>query len=85
MQYYIYLIIEEKNIPLVRQQGFWVVTGLCIYVAVNFFIFLFWGYLSVKMMSFALGIWDMHNISFIFFCILIAVQFILENKKPIAQ
>lgn len=82
MQYFIYLIIEEKNIRLVHQPGFWVVTGLSIYVASCFFIFLFWEYLSVKMRQFALGIWDIHNIAFIIFCTLIAIQFLLEHKKP---
>lgn len=81
MQYYIYLIIEEKITTLAHQPGFWVVTGLSIYVAANFFIFLFWEYLSVKMMSFALGIWDIHNITFITLCSLITIQFILERKK----
>ena len=82
MQYFIYLILEEKNTSLVHQPGFWVVTGLSVYVAANFFIFLFWEYLSVKLKYFALGIWDIHNIVFIIFCMLIAVQFFFENKKP---
>lgn len=85
MQYYIYLILEEKSTTLINQPGFWVVTGLSIYVAANFFIFLFWQYLSVKMMSFALGIWDIHNITFILFCILITIQFILERKKSLPK
>jgi hypothetical protein len=85
MQYYIYLILEEKNLSLIHQPGFWVVTGLSVYVAANFFIFLFWEYLSVKMKDFALGIWDIHNITFIIFCSLITVQFFLEHKKPAAS
>jgi hypothetical protein len=80
LQYFIYLIIEDKTAALSRQPGFWVVTGLSIYVAVSFFIFLFYSYLSVKTRNFAIGIWDVHNIVFIALCIFIAKQFYQKNE-----
>ncbi|HEY6062661.1 MAG TPA: hypothetical protein VIV35_03575, partial [Chitinophagaceae bacterium] len=80
LQYYIYLVIEDKTTGVTQQRGFWVVTGLSIYVAVSFFIFLFYDYLSKVTSDFAVTIWDVHNIVFILLCILIAKQFYQENE-----
>ena len=79
LQYFIFLIIEDKTTSLSRQPGFWVVTGLSIYVAVNFFIFLFYHYLIGATRNFAVSIWDVHNIVFIIFCMFLAIQ--LYRKK----
>lgn len=84
LQYFIYLIIEDKHSHLKTAAGFWIVTGLSIYVGANFFIYLFYEYLSVKTMNFAVTIWDVHNIVFIIFCIFISIQFYMENKKQAA-
>jgi hypothetical protein len=81
LQYFIYLILEEKQVKLKNKPGFFVVMGLSVYMAGNFFIFLFWEYLARKMTQFALGIWDVHNITFIIFCIILAIQFRQEDKK----
>lgn len=81
LQYFIYLIIEDKHTHLKRALGFWIVTGLSIYVGANFFIYLFYEYLIHKTMNFAINIWDVHNIVFIIFCIFIAIQLYMENKK----
>jgi hypothetical protein len=78
LQYYIYLVIEDKTIELKKQQGFWIVTGLSFYVAVSFFIFLFYDYLTNASEKFAVNIWDVHNLAFIILCISIAIQF---NQK----
>ena len=76
MQYYIFLMIDEKVTSIKKQPGFWVVTGLGIYVAVNFFIFLFYNYLlNQNLEIFAVNIWDVHNIAFIILCICIATNF----------
>ena len=80
LQYFIYLVIEDKPTGLSRQRGFWVVSGLSIYVAVNFFIFLFYEYLSTVTKDFAVNIWDVHNIVFIILCICIAKQFTVKNE-----
>ena len=54
---------------------FWVVTGLSIYVVINFFVFLFY----VPMINFdsnlAERIWDVHNFAYIVLCILITRAF----------
>lgn len=81
LQYYIFMMIEDKTIGLFRQPGFWVVTGLSIYVAVNFFIFLFYSYLSDAKRNFAVNIWDVHNVVFIILCVFIARQFYQKNEQ----
>ena len=80
LQYFIYMIMEDRTNPLSKQKGFWVVTGLSIYAAVNFFIFLFYYYLIGATRHFAVSIWDVHNIVFILFCIFIAIQFARKNE-----
>jgi len=52
-----------------------ITTGLMIYEGINFFIFLFYKILTQKERSFAINIWDVHNISFIIFCVFIAYAF----------
>ena len=80
IQYFIFLMIEDKTVGVSRQPGFWVVTGLSIYVAVSFFIFLFYDYLSKVTRDFAVGIWDIHNIVFIVLCLGIAKQLNSKNE-----
>jgi len=80
LQYFIFLIIENKSTSLSRQPSFWLVTGLAIYVAVNFFIFLFYDYLIGATRNFAVNIWDVHNISFIIFCMFTAIQLNQKNE-----
>jgi hypothetical protein len=80
LQYYIFLVIEDRATGLTRQKGFWVVLGLSIYVAVNFFIFLFYEYLTKATTDFAISIWDIHNLVFIILCICIAKQFTVKNE-----
>lgn len=83
LQYFIYLIVEEKTVKIGRQPGFWIISGLSIYVAVNFFIFLFYATLSENSSDaakmFAVNLWDVHNIVFILFCTLMAIQFARKN------
>ena len=83
LQYFIYIIVEEKTLKLGQQPGFWIVTGLSIYVAVNFFIFLFYATLSdessPEKRKFAVALWDVHNIVFILFGIFMGIQFARKN------
>lgn len=59
---------EERN-------GFRVVIGLSIYVAVNFFIFLLYKQLTVSFRDFAKAIWPFHNAVNLIFCIFISIAF----------
>jgi hypothetical protein len=68
LQYYFFLLKEEQT-SYQKLPSFWIVTGLSIYVVVNFPIFLFYKTLTSSDAIFAIDIWDVHNISFIIFCI----------------
>ena len=59
--------------PTAKRSIAWVVAGLSIYVAVNFFIFLFYATLIATALKFSIVIWNVHNIFFIIFCIFIAI------------
>ncbi len=80
LQYFIFLMIEDRATKASKQKGFWTVTGLSIYVSVNFFIFLFYDYMTNATRTFAYGIWDVHNIVFIILCIFLAKQFYGKNE-----
>lgn len=81
IQYFIFLLVESQSTSLKKKKGFWVVTGLSIYVAVNFFIFLFYEYLTDSAKNFAVDMWDVHNVVFIILCIFIAIQFNQKNDE----
>jgi len=53
----------------------WVVTGISLYSAITFFLFLFYKIIINSGDIFAYYIWDVHNISFAIMCFLIAVAF----------
>ena len=75
LQYFIFLILEDKGITFNKQPGIWIVTGLTFYVAASFFIFLFYDYLVQHDKHFAVDVWDVHNIFYTFLCICIAITF----------
>lgn len=85
LQYFIYIIVEDKTVKLGQQPGFWVVTGLSIYVAANFFIFLFYSTLSKDpspaQNNFVVKLWDVHNVVLILLCIFIGIQFAKKNGQ----
>lgn len=74
MLYYLTELKNEED-TLFNTPHFWVVTGLCVYVVVNFFVFLF--YLPMLYVDYriAVNIWNVHNIAFIIFCLLTAKAF----------
>ena len=54
---------------------FWVVTGLSIYVVINFFVFLFYVPLLTENPDLADRMWSIHNLAYITMCIFIAKAF----------
>jgi len=64
---------DSKN--LFNGPDFWVVTGLCIYVVINFFVFLFYLPMIDVNVDLAVNIWNVHNIAFIIFCLFITKAF----------
>jgi hypothetical protein len=80
LQYLIYTLLEEKTTPFKRRPGVWVVIGLTFYIAASFFIFLFYTYLVENDKYFAVDIWDVHNLMYLFLCICIAITFVRKNE-----
>jgi hypothetical protein len=70
MLYYLAELKDESR-DLFHGPDFWVVTGLCIYVVINFFVFLFYLPMIDVDIPLALNIWNVHNIAFIIFCLFI--------------
>lgn len=69
----LYYLTELKNDTddLFNNPHFWIVTGLCIYVVVNFFVFLFYLPMLYVDLELAVNIWNVHNVAFIIFCLFI--------------
>ena len=75
LQYFIFLTLEDRGTSLKKQAGFWVVTGLSIFVALSFIVFLFFNYLFENDQILAINLWDVHNVGFLILCIAIARAF----------
>jgi len=60
---------DSKN--LFNGHDFWIVTGLSVYVVINFFVFLFYLPMIDVDLDLAMNIWNVHNIAFIIFCLFI--------------
>ncbi len=77
-------IRDDKPAFYTTHPPLWVVGGLTLYTAVNFFIFLFYNYLmyhSQKLKEYAASVWDIHNILFILLCTSIAIAFYNERTR----
>ena len=74
MQYYLAKLRDEAD-DITSGPDFWVVTGLSIYVVINFFVFLFYVPMLGHDIDLALNIWDVHNIAYILLCIFITKAF----------
>lgn len=78
--FYLYLLHSEAVHPL-QLASFWTVTGLIIFVAVSFPIYLYYESLIKKDVTFAVDIWSVQKISFIVFCLLSAFGFTFAKDK----
>ncbi len=74
MLYYLSKLRNEED-EIVWGRDFWVVTGLSIYVVINFFVFLFYVPMIYQNVRLALDIWNLHNISYIILCLFITKAF----------
>jgi len=72
--YFLVKVLEDVEVDIFTSD-FWIVTGLGLYVAINFFIFLLYNELTIHMENFAINLWNVHNISYIFFNLFIAKGF----------
>jgi hypothetical protein len=74
MQYYLAKLRDEIN-ELSSRADFWVVTGLSIYVVINFFVFLFYVPMLEQDVRLAINIWYLHNLAYIVLCVFITKAF----------
>ena len=84
MQYYLSALRDDSD-TISNGPDFWIVTGLSIYVVVNFFVFLFYVPMINLNPTLANNMWNVHNIAFIIFCIFITKAFYgpFRNKYPV--
>ena len=81
LQHYLYLSQQEQTSSLKNRSINWIIAGLTIYVAINFFIFLFYSALMKTSHKFSKDIWEVHNISYIVLCCFIAKGFYESDKS----
>ncbi len=74
MQYYLSKLRDESD-AFNRSRDFWIVTGLSIYVVVNFFVFLFYVPSLNENPDLAVNMWNVHNVAYIVLCTFIAKAF----------
>lgn len=67
--------LREDDSDIISGPDFWVVTGLSIYVVINFFVFLFYVPMIDQDSLMAERIWNVHNIAYILLCIFITRAF----------
>lgn len=70
MLYYLYALNDEDDV-MSKGPVFWIVTGLCMYVVVNFFVYLFYVVMLAQKPILATNIWTVHNVAYIIFCLFI--------------
>jgi len=71
MLYYIDKL-NKDNVTITDEPDFFAVTGLAVYVVVNFFVFLFYVPMINVNQDLAENIWDVHNYAYIVLSILTA-------------
>ena len=74
MRYYL-IRLRMETVRFSGRKDFWVVTGLSIYVVINFFVFLFYVPLLTENPDLADRMWSIHNLAYITMCIFIAKAF----------
>ena len=84
MQYYLAELRGDDD-KILSGADFWIVTGLGIYVVVNFFVFLFYVPMLNIDEQLATNIWNVHNVAFVIFCIFISKAFYgsVRNKYTV--
>jgi hypothetical protein len=80
LQYYLFKMNEELAADTFTPD-FWIVSGLGIFVSINFFIFLLYNELTIRLNDFAVDVWTIHNVSYVIFNIFIAKAFYESRKQ----
>ena len=81
MLYYLSVLNDEDDDTAFKGPVFWIVTGLSIYVVINFFVFLFYVPMITQNLVLALDIWNVHNAAYIILCLFIARALYANTRK----
>lgn len=76
--YYLSQLRDEKE-TIASGPDFWVTTGLCVYVVINFFVFLFYVPMINQNPDLADKMWSVHNIAYILLHFFIAKAFYVST------
>ena len=79
MGYYL-TALRNDSADLLTGPDFWIVTGLSIYLVINFFVFLFYIPMLDVDQVLSVNMWNVHNIAFIIFCIFITKAFYVAAR-----
>jgi hypothetical protein len=80
MLYFIQMLQDDED-TTAKAPAYWMITGITIYMIINFPIFLFYEPLANSFVNFAVGIWDIHNITYILLCLFMARYFYVLQRK----
>ena len=78
---YFFTLLRSDEVSFDFDPALIIITGLAVYEAVCFFIFLFFDLLTDEVPGFAANIWIIHNIIYAIFCLFIARAFYGRNKS----
>lgn len=81
--YYLHKLRDDDE-GFTTTPDFWVVTGLAIFVVVNFFVFLFYVPMANQDVPLALNIWNVHNLAYIVFCMFITQALYEDTRHQLA-
>lgn len=80
---YFLFLIKSDELRTGFDAPLFILTGIAIYEAANFFIFLFHKALLIENSQFAVAIWKLSNVYFIIFCLYLAKAFYGSTRKSI--
>jgi hypothetical protein len=79
--YTLIIYLRSDSTDFMRKPVFWVMSGLLIYEAVNLFVFGIYAKIAKTDAAFAFRLWDVHNVSHVVLCILMAKAFYVSGKR----
>jgi len=80
MLYYLTVLNDEDDTAF-KGPVFWIVTGLGVYVVINFFVFLFYVPMIAQDQVLALDIWKVHDVAYVILCLFITRAFYVTTGK----
>ena len=83
--YFIKAMKDESEKNWAKEHATYIVFGIGLYEAANFFIFLFYYEIADQNWNFGKFTWTMHHITFIILCTMIAIGLYRSSKSPLPK